>query len=275
MTLIICGAVWGAIRQQDHIIPRLKPENKINTTKIPSTEHPIDNAEIKWNVISGKKFIPYEYKKSKESAPVQVDDVTIQTNYDISDTSIKNYRLNNRELSHTITEENDQKKKFVSPNTMWNARKFIIISADKKHYAVNDIQDNKNESEQQNINDPTVKPDIVHCPSVEQIKQSAQTINEADFYHSTYGVYSHDPAFQESNLIWLVGVTGIVAGSSDEAIYLARINISNTNICKYEYTKKLDQSVFDTGGLFDIFVCYYGPSDIMAVGVTDKVLIDE
>lgn len=274
MVILICGILWGIIRQQNYIPPRLKLANKISTTKI-------DNKEINSTAISGKKFIPYENKQSKEVVSVEDDHTTIQTNAGISDTSSINSTLNDPKLNSITTEEhyNVQRKKLISPDAAWNARKFIITTTAKNHYVINDIQDNTNEAAQQkqseNESDTSIEPDRVHCPLVEKIQQTAQKANEAFLSHDTYTVLSHDPAFQESNLVWLVGVTGIVAGSSDEAIYMAGIAASKTNLRKTEYAEKLDESVFDSGGLFDFFVCYYGPGDIMAVGVWDKMFVDE
>ncbi len=275
---LICCFLWGVIRQQNHILPRLKLANQINTTKI-------DNKEI----------IPNENTQQKDAASVEVDHAIIQTNAVISPASSINSTLNDHKLISITTEElssnNVQWNKLVSPDAMWNARKFIITTKAEKHAeisqsktfssssAVNDTKENTNESKQQSQsetqNNDSSEPNKIRCPLVEKIQQTAQKNNEAFFSDGSYTVLTHDPAFQDSNLVWLVGVKGIVAGSSDEAIYMAGIATSNINLRKNEYAEKVDESKFNTGGLFTFFVCNYGSGDIMAIGVWDKMFVDE
>jgi hypothetical protein len=272
MVILICDVLWGVIIQQNLIPLRLKLTNKISTTKI-------DNKEINSTAISGKKFILYENKQSKEAAPFEVEHVTIPTNASISNTSSINVTLNDRELTPMTTDSNNtQSKNLSSPDAVWNARKFIITTTAKNYYAVDDIQANTNESKPQrqseNESNTSTEPDQVHCPLVEKVQQTAQKINEAFLTDGTYVIISHDPVFQDSNLDWLVGATGIVAGSSDEAIYMAGITTSKTNLRKNEYAAKVDKA-FTSGGLYAFFVCYYEPGNIMAVGVWDKMFVDE
>ena len=280
IVLFIYGVFWGVIRQQNHMSARLELANKLNTTKK-------DNKEIKSTAMPGKTFISNENKQPKDAVSVEVDHAIIQTNAVISHTPNINFTWNDRKLIPITADQhhsnNAQKKKLSSPDAVWNGRKFIITTtakndpeiAQKKTLsspdAVNDTKENTNESNQQshseNHTDTSIEPDKVHCPLVEKIQQMAQQINEAFLYEDTYRIVSYEPVFQDSNLDWLVGATGIVAGSSDEAIYMAGIAISNTNHPKNEYAEVLD-------GPYTLFACYYGPGDIIALGIWDKVLIE-
>jgi hypothetical protein len=136
---------------------------------------------------------------------------------------------------------------------------------------------NKNESKQQrpseNQGNTPVEPDKVRCPLVEKIQKTAQQINDSFLYEGTYRIVSYEPVFQDSDMSWLVGVRGIIAGSSDEAIYMAGIAISETNHHINEYAEMLDGQAFSLPA--GVFACYYGSGDIIALGIRDKMPIEE
>ena len=280
IVLLICGIFWGVIRQQNTMPPRLKLANKLNTAKI-------DNIEINSTAMSEKKFIPNENKQPKDAVSVEADHAIIQTNAILSHTSSINFTWNDRKLIPITADEhhsnNAQRKKLSFPDAVWKGRKFIITTTAEKHSeiaqrktfsspdAVN-TKENTNESKQQspseNQSDILTEPDKVHCPLVEKIQQTAQQINDAFLYEGTYRIVSYEPVFQDSDVNWLVGVRDIVAGSSDEAIYMAGMAIRETNHLKNEYAEMLD-------GPFTLFACYYGPGDIIALGIWDKVSVEE
>lgn len=103
------------------------------------------------------------------------------------------------------------------------------------------------------------KNDKILCPSVEKIQQASQQINDAFLYDGTYRITTSAPVFEESNLSWLVGVNDIVAGSSDEAIEIAKATANKTNHKKNEYAEVLT-------GPINYYVCHYGPGDVGAIG---------
>lgn len=105
------------------------------------------------------------------------------------------------------------------------------------------------------------KTDKIPCPSIEKIQQASQQINNPFLYDGTYRITTSAPVFQESNLSWVVGVNDIVAGSSDEAIDIARTTASNANHKKHEYAEVL------AGPCFNLYMCHYGPGDVSAVGI--------
>lgn len=163
------------------------------------------------------------------------------------------------------------KEMFSSSDAAWSGREFIISTK-----ITIEIKGNtsKQQRQSENESDVSTEPDEVHCPLVEKIQKTAQQINQAFLSRGSYGITSLNPVFQDGNLDWLVGAVGIVAGSSDEAIYKAGIATSKTNIRKNEYAEKLDKSV-RSHGLHAFFVCYYGPGDIIAIGVWNKMFIDK
>lgn len=105
------------------------------------------------------------------------------------------------------------------------------------------------------------KNDKIPCPSIEKIQQASQLINNAFLYDGTYRMVTSEPAFQESNLSWTVGVNDIVAGSSDEAIEIAKTTASKANHKKNEYAEVL------IGPYLTAYTCKYGPGDVGAIGI--------
>lgn len=284
--LLLCGVFFAVIRQQNHMPARLKIANKSNPKKI-------DFKEIKLIAMSGKKFVPNEKKYHKAAVPFEVDNAIIQTNDSVPPAASINFTWNDdRKLIPIKADEHHsddaQRKKLSSPDAVWNGRRFIVTTTAKTHSeiaqekllsspdTVNDTKENSNESKPQNQsdnqNDTTIEPDKVRCPLIEKIQQSSQQINDAFLYEDTYRIVSYEPVFQDSDVNWLVGVRGIVAGSSDEAIYMAGIAVSETSHHINEYAEVLDGRPFS---LPTVFACYYGLGDIIALGIPDEVSVEE
>lgn len=107
----------------------------------------------------------------------------------------------------------------------------------------------------------SIKHDKITCPSVEKVQQESQQINNPFLYDGTYRITSSAPVFKESDIYWIVGVTDIVADSSDEAIEIAKTTASNTNHKKNEYAEAL------SGPYLTLYMCNYGPGDVGAVAI--------
>lgn len=259
IVLLVCGVFWGLIRQPNLTTVISKVADKLNKTKI-------NNIEIKPTIVSENKFIPDEIKQ-----PTNV--VIVESDHVISDDKIKtnsildgNYSKKNGFHGDKIIQTNAAASFASSINVTWNDVKLFVITTSVNH------NDNTDRSKQQiqsgDQSSASIKTNKVRCPSVKKIQQAAQQINDAFLYDGTYRLMTYGPAFQDSNLTWLVGVRGIEAGSTDEAIYKAIIAASETNYHTVEYAEIIE-------GPFTLYFCSYGPGDIIAGGIRNEVLVEE
>lgn len=71
------------------------------------------------------------------------------------------------------------------------------------------------------------KPDVVYCPSIDKIKQTASLIDTVTPNEpGVYFAYTKAPAFQQSNLPWTIAVQ-LKSPSQEEALPLARKAIAS------------------------------------------------
>lgn len=262
--LLICGFIFRLLWKQNHIPTRLVASYKHKT--IITNDNEIKTIALPINKFTSKN------NKANETVSVQMDPVIIQNN--------ASQLRNDQPLIPTTSVEyisnSTKSKKFLSSEAVWNGRRFIVTTDAKNHVKAEKIKiisPLNNTNTNTNKSDTTIEPAKVRCPLVEKIQKAAQQINDSFFYEGTYRIVSYEPVFDDNDMSWLVGVRGIVAGSSDEAIYMANIAVSETNQHINEYAETLDGQPFS---LPTIFACYYGPGDIMALGIRDdEVPIEE
>ena len=249
IAVFVCGVLWGLIRQLNHMPDRSKLANQPNKEQI-------NNTEIRSTAVPGKKFIPDEIRKPKNV-------VTAEAAHVISDNQIKTNPKSDGNIAARIDIHGDKiiqtdadTPLTANINFTWNGVKLIALTATAKHSdnaqnkkislpeAANNTKVNtdisKQESQSEDQSGTEVKTDKVRCPSVENIQLEAQKISEAILVNGIYAVMTSDPAFQDSDLTWLVDVKIIAADSSDEAIYKAIIAVSETNYHKIEYAEIME-----------------------------------
>jgi hypothetical protein len=99
--------------------------------------------------------------------------------------------------------------------------------------------------------------DPVPCPSLTSIQQTFQNISSARRDATgKYEVSSRGPVFQENNLYWDVSVENVVAKSFYHAVKIGRETVQSAST---QQNQNADQN--DT-----LYICYYGPGEIQAVG---------
>lgn len=94
------------------------------------------------------------------------------------------------------------------------------------------------------------------CPSLESVQQRAAYIDSTEQDNSGFFAYTSQN-FTENNTSWLVATIVMGANSQEKAIGLARTIVTNINVRKSEIADVINESMF---------ICYYEPGYVIAVG---------
>lgn len=104
------------------------------------------------------------------------------------------------------------------------------------------------------------KTEQVPCPPVTAIQQSAQLMDETRLQENgTYTVFRgyQRYSFQDKYAIWDVSVSKVYAHSEKDALIIGKYILQQTSFKKNEIVDESNK---------EIYVCQYGPGDILALG---------
>jgi hypothetical protein len=104
----------------------------------------------------------------------------------------------------------------------------------------------------------TILSYAVTCPPVEVIKKSALKIDADTVLDNGYFVKSSKTAFKANGLNWYVGIDGITASSSANAIQIGKEKIQNAD------SSLQNVAIYVSKGSFR---CSYRPGNIIVVGM--------
>lgn len=96
----------------------------------------------------------------------------------------------------------------------------------------------------------------IPCPSINTIQQAALKIDSALKFNDGYTAATSASAFQESGIMWYVGMNKISANSPDDAIEAGKEGIKNISIRNRDFALELQYT----------YLCTYGPGEVVALG---------